>query len=439
LGKKEVLIDVSTAGASGDMFLSALLSLLNDDDAILPVAASLLIYDPSLRVKVHEESSGEVHGKRLEVKQDSEVKLDSDALSEVLTSVAEELELSKDATSLSRKALNILFKAESEAHKTPLSDIHLHELGTVDTILDIVGTMYMLEKANLLGNVDFIATHVAVGSGKIKTEHGELDVPVPAVKAILDMNNIPSFSGKSKTETLTPTGAALLAVLVGSYVESYESFESEIIGIGFGSKDLKDVTNALSIMVGEFTAKPAPKKKEEAKPNTKKSEVKSKEMTIDMDQWETDEVVVIETNVDDVDGEIMGHLFDTLAEDNLAIDVIMIPAFGKKNRPCTLVKVLANESNLNAVADLLIKHLGALGIRYQNWNRIKASREMIVCKMDIDNKEYMVRVKLSRSSDGSIVNIKPEADDVIRVAKMTGMTIRELKPRIILQARAITE
>ena len=158
-----------------------------------------------------------------------------------------------------------------------------------------------------------------------------------------------------------------------------------------------------------------------------------------MDQWETDEVVVIETNVDDVDGEIMGHLFDTLAENNLAIDVIMIPAFGKKNRPCTLVKVLATESNLNAVADLLIKHLGALGIRYQNWNRIKASREMIVCKMDIDNKEYMVRVKLSRSSDGSIVNIKPEADDVIRVAKMTGMTIRELKPRIILQARAITE
>lgn len=440
MGKKDVLFDVSKAGASGDMFLSALIALLDDEDLFVPVAASLLIYDPSLRVKVHTESSGEVTGKRLEVSQDSKIRLTPDTLSEVLTVVSEELELSKDATSLARKALNILLKAESEAHGVPIAEVHLHELGSVDTIMDLVGVLFLLEKADLLGKASFFSTKVAVGSGKIQTEHGELDVPVPAVKAILDTHNIPYHAGDVKTETLTPTGAALLAVLVEKYVESMDSFSDENVGVGFGSRDLKVVPNTLCIRVGSMKDEP-PKKKTEEKPSKRDVTTKGKtqEMTIKVDGWETDEVIVLETNVDDADGEILGNLFETLTENNLALDVIMIPAFGKKNRPCILVKVLTTAANTNAVADILIRHLGALGVRYQTWNRIKASREMIVCKMDIDNREYMVRVKISRSSDGSIVNIKPEADDVIRVAQITGIPIRELKPRIILQAHAITE
>ena len=159
MGKKDILFDVSTAGASGDMFLSALISLLDDEDVFVPVAASLLIYDPSLRVKVHTESAGDLSGKRVEVTQDSRVRLTPDTLSEVLTVVSEELELSTKATSLSRKALNVLLKAESEAHKTPISEVHLHELGTVDTIMDICGMMYLLEKANLLENINLLPTH----------------------------------------------------------------------------------------------------------------------------------------------------------------------------------------------------------------------------------------------------------------------------------------
>ncbi|MGY5874641.1 MAG: nickel pincer cofactor biosynthesis protein LarC [Candidatus Thorarchaeota archaeon] len=443
MAKKTVLIDAATAGASGDMFLSALIDLIGEDDVVVPVAASLLIYDPSLRVKVVHASFEDLTGKQLEITGDKRVHLTPQSLLEIMQVVNEELELSKTAADFASKALNVIMRAESKAHDQPISEVHLHELGTVDTILDLVGTAYLLEKANLLGKAKFLATSVAVGTGTIKTEHGELAVPVPAVKAILDEHSIPYHPGSGPTETLTPTGAAILAVLVDEYVDSSEGFKTEREVIGFGTRKFGDFPNALRLRIGEpqptKTSPKAPSKVPKEEPQTKTPAKKAEEMTITMDGWETDEVVVLETNVDDVDGEILGNLFDTLTSDNLALDVVMIPAFGKKNRPCTVVKVISQRSNLDTVASILIRHLGALGIRYTTWQRIKASRETIVCKMDIDGREFMVRVKVSRSDDGSVVNIKPEADDIMKVAKVTGIPIRELKPRIILQAHAITE
>ncbi|MHA2386194.1 MAG: nickel pincer cofactor biosynthesis protein LarC2, partial [Candidatus Thorarchaeota archaeon] len=158
-----------------------------------------------------------------------------------------------------------------------------------------------------------------------------------------------------------------------------------------------------------------------------------------IDSWSADEVIVIETNVDDIDGEVMGTMFDTLLSEGLAYDVVMIPAYGKKNRPAYVVKVIAAKSGLKSIAEIMIKHLGTLGIRYTTWDRLKAARETIVCKMEIEGMEFMVRVKVSRGIDGSIINIKPEADDVMKVSKETGIPVRELKPRIAMQAHAITE
>lgn len=155
--------------------------------------------------------------------------------------------------------------------------------------------------------------------------------------------------------------------------------------------------------------------------------------------WSSDEVIVVETTVDDVDGETMGSLFDILLSEGLAYDVVMIPAFGKKNRPCFIVKVIAGKAGLKGIADVMMKHLGTLGIRYTTWERLKASRETIVCKMHIDGQEFTVRVKVSRAVDGSIITIKPEADDVLTVSKATGISVRELKPRIAMQAQAVTE
>jgi hypothetical protein len=158
-----------------------------------------------------------------------------------------------------------------------------------------------------------------------------------------------------------------------------------------------------------------------------------------LDTWNEDDVVVIETNVDDVDGETLGTLFDTLLAEGLAYDVTIIPAIGKKNRPCYVVKVIAAKAGLKSIADIMIKNLGTIGIRYTTWQRLKVNRETIVCSLEIDGKEHMIRVKVSRNADGSILNIKPEAEDIFRVSKETGIPVRELRPRITLQARAVTE
>ena len=448
---KTILIDASVAGASGDMLLSALLDLIGDDAAIVPVAASLLIYDPAIRVKVIQETGEGISGKRLQVSMDKAVRFSPDSLLGIIDSVSEELELSKKATKFAKDAFNEILKAESRAHDTPIKELHLHETGSVDTILDLVGAAYLLEKAGFLGAVEIICTKVAVGSGTIHTEHGELEVPVPAVSEIIVEHDMPIHTGAAKTEVLTPTGAALLVTMADRFVESTEAFILEKQGYGFGSHDLGDFPNAVKISLGVMetkadttpppTKKSEPPKKEE-KPKTtvpKKAKKTTAERAEMLDGWNADEVIVIEATLDDTDGEIMGNLFDVLLSEGLAYDVIIIPAYGKKNRPCFLVKVIAAKAGFKSVAELMIRHLGTLGIRYTEWSRLKAARETVVCSLEIDDTEFMVRVKVSRGPDGSIINIKPEADDLVKVAKATGIPIRELKPRIVMQARAVTE
>jgi uncharacterized protein (TIGR00299 family) protein len=450
LAKKQVLIDVANAGASGDMFLSALIDLIGEDDALLPVAASLLIYDPSFRLAVVSQSHSGYTGRQLQITRNTSIRLDPDAMMEVLMAVAEEVELTPRAKNLAKDTLTIILEAESRAHNKPISELHLHETGTIDTILDIVGTAYLLDRAGLLEDAEFVATRVAVGSGTVSTEHGDLEVPVPAVAEILVAHDILFHNGDAKTEVLTPTGAALLAAITKVFVDTYDGFVTQNQGIGFGSRDLGKIPNIMRIVVGEVLIpekeKSAAPPKEDSKKTAAKEEIpvaeskpKAGERIEVFDEWNADEVIVIETNVDDVDGEILGNLFDTLLEEGLAYDVIIIPAFGKKNRPCFLVQVIASKTGLKSIAEIMIRHLGTIGIRYTNWQRLKAARETIVCRLEIDEKEYMIRVKISRTTDGSIISIKPEADDMVRVSRETGIPIRELKPRIAMQAHAVTE
>ncbi|MFX1560560.1 MAG: nickel pincer cofactor biosynthesis protein LarC [Promethearchaeota archaeon] len=454
--KKTVLIDVATAGASGDMFLSALSDLIGEDTALLPVAASLLIYDPSFRLNTESYSHSGITGRQIQITQNPGIRLTPASITEVLHSVASEVELSEAGKKIAKKALDEILEAESRAHNKPIDELHLHETGTVDTVLDIVGTAYLLERTGLLGEAEFLSTPVAVGSGTIETEHGPLEVPVPAVAEMLAANNVPYHEGDAKTEVLTPTGAAILIAITDRFVESHDDFVAQNQGFGFGARDLGKIPNMMTISIGETVVpegdaiepvKEEPKKKEPKKKESKKKEPKPakkappkpEEQPKAINGWNEDDVIVIETNVDDVDGETLGTLFDTLLDEGLAYDVTIIPAIGKKNRPCHVVKVIAAKAGLKSIADVMIKNLGTIGIRYTTWQRLKAARETIVCSFEIDGKEFMVRVKVSRTVDGSILSIKPEADDVLRVSKETGIPVRELRPRIAMQAHAVTE
>ena len=453
--EKRVLIDVVKAGASGDMFLSALIDLIGEDDVLLPVAASLLIYDPSFRLSVVSKEHSGITGRQLQITRNATIRLNPDSMLEVLKAVSEEVELGPKAKTFVLDTMNVILQAESRAHNKPIKELHLHETGTIDTVLDIVGTAYLLQKVGLLEDTQFFSTRVAVGSGIISTEHGDLEVPVPAVAEILVVHDMLFHNGDAKTEVLTPTGAALLATLTKEYTDEINNFVEQNQGVGFGTRDLGKIPNLMRIVIGETVVpdenppsepiketipKEIPKKESQPDEKTKPDAKPTKEDRIEMmDEWSADEVVVIETNVDDVDGETLGTLFDTLLDEGLAYDVVIIPAIGKKNRPCYVVKVIAAKTGLKSIAEILIKHLGTIGIRYTSWERLKAARESLVCRLEIDGNEYMVRVKVSRTTDGSIVSIKPEADDMIRVARETGIPIRELKPRIAMQAHAVTE
>ncbi len=450
LAKKQVLIDVATAGAAGDMFLSALTDLIGEPDVLLPVAASMLIYDPSFRLAIGSKEHSGNTGRVLQITRNPTVRFSPSDMMDVLQAVAEEVELSSKAKTLVKDTMTVILQAESRAHNQPIDELHLHETGSIDTVLDIVGTVYLLERAGLLEDTKIVATHVATGSGVISCEHGDLEVPVPAVAEILVVHDMKFHNGSAETEVLTPTGAALLAVLASEYVESIDNFVVQNQGIGFGTRDLGKIPNMMKIVVGEVVVaegtepKKPPTKEPKAEPKAKETPVKAarektEERTIVLDEWNADEVVVIETNVDDVDGETLGSLFETLLEEGLAYDVVIIPAIGKKNRPCHIVKVIAPKTGLKSIAEILIRQLGTIGIRYNTWERLKAARETIVCSLEIDDKEYMVRVKVSRSTDGSIVSIKPESDDLIRVSRETGIPIRELKPRVAMQAHAVNE
>jgi len=449
LTKKTILIDVAKAGASGDMILAAFTDLIGEDTVLLPVAASLLIYDPSFRLNVASKSHSGITGRQLQVTRNSGIRLSPSSLEDVIEAVSEEVELSPEAKKIALKSLNVILEAESKAHNKPIDELHLHETGSVDTVLDLVGAAYLLERTGLLGEAEILATKVAVGNGTIKTEHGVLDVPVPAVAEMLAAHNVPYHNGEAETEVLTPTGAAILIAIVDRFVDSHDDFVAQNQGFGFGTRDLGKIPNMLSIIVGETivpeeeakaTVDDKPQKME-VKPEKEEKETKPKveERLEVLDTWNEDDVVVIETNVDDVDGETLGTLFDTLLAEGLAYDVTIIPAIGKKNRPCYVVKVIAAKAGLKSIADIMIKNLGTIGIRYTTWQRLKVNRETIVCSLEIDGKEHMIRVKVSRNADGSILNIKPEADDIFRVSKETGIPVRELRPRITLQARAVTE
>ena len=437
------------------MFLSALTDLIGEADALLPVAASLLIYDPSFRLAIGTKEHSGNTGRVLQITRNPTMRLDPGPMMEVLQAVSEEIELSPKAKTFVKDTMTVILQAESRAHNKPINELHLHETGSIDTVLDIVGTAYLLERAGLFEDTEIVSTRVATGSGIISTEHGDLEVPVPAVAEILVGHDMLFHNGAAETEVLTPTGAALLATLATEYVDSVEDFVAHNQGVGFGTRDLGKVPNMMKIIVGEIMVseettpqkqpKEEPKKKEptieprsEEKP-AKDTKPKSEERKSVLDELNTDEVVVIETNVDDVDGETLGTLFDILLDKGLAYDVVLIPAIGKKNRPCYVVKVIAPKTGLKGIAEVMIRHLGTIGIRYTTWDRLKASRETIVCSLEIDDKEYMVRVKVSRTTDGSIISIKPEADDMIRVSRETGIPIRELKPRIAMQAHAVNE
>jgi len=283
-------------------------------------------------------------------------------------------------------------EAEGKIHGRPAEEVHFHEVGAVDSIVDIVGACVALE---LLGKPRVIAAPVVEGTGWVKCAHGRFPVPTPATLEILGARGVPLAQCDEPHELVTPTGAALLAELAESF-GPMRGLTPRKIGYGLGTRENKTRPNVLRAVLCDAATETA------------------------SHDWETDTVAVLETNLDDTNAELLGN-FMTKALATGALDVFHTPVQMKKSRPGVLLTVLCAEADADRFSELMLRETTAFGVRRHVAERRKLRREIISLKTPFGD----VRVKLGRL-DGRVVQAAPEFESCRQVAETACVTVKEV-------------
>ena len=282
-----------------------------------------------------------------------------------------------------------LAAAEAAIHDTPIERVHLHEVGALDSIIDIVGAVYAFE---WFGIADVVASPLNVGGGTVQCAHGLFPVPAPATARLLA--GAPIYSDGT-SELVTPTGA----LIVTSYAREFGPLPPlRLAGTGYGAgdRDPKDRPNVLRVLRGQRVGAGA-------------------------GAGDTNRVVQIECQIDDMNPQLFGPLMDRLAGAG-ALDVFYAAVQMKKNRPGTLVTIVAPPERREAVAGVLFTQTTTIGIRYQEMHRDVLNREI----RTIDTPVGPIRFKIA-SRDGRVLNAAPEFDDCARVADERAMAIKDVQ------------
>ncbi len=314
-----------------------------------------------------------------------------------ITEMIKELGLSEKALTLGVSAIDSILKAEAKMHGGSPENVHLHEAGSIDTVVDIVGAVYAMDKLGLFENTKIYSTPVAVGGGLFEFSHGKVSSPAPATLEILRSHNYPMRGGPIKFELTTPTGAALLVNMVEEVSEFYPEIKPLNVGYGAGSKDFEVMANVVRVTLGE----PRPR------------------------FFLEDEIIVLETNVDDVSGEVIGHAIDKIMMDG-AKDISVIPTTTKKNRPGYIIKVITDREHSSKLTHRLMEETGTLGVRVSSSQRHLLPRETKTLRLHVEGVEADVRYKISRGVNGEIIQVKPEYDDLVMLSERTGKPLRVL-------------
>jgi pyridinium-3,5-bisthiocarboxylic acid mononucleotide nickel chelatase len=282
--------------------------------------------------------------------------------------------------------------AEGKIHGLPPEQVHFHEVGAVDSIVDIVGACVGLE---LLGKPRVLASLVVEGTGWINCAHGRFPIPAPATLAILGERGIAVSQCDEPHELVTPTGAALLAEFVEEFAPMRD-LVAEKIGFGLGTRDNKTRPNVLRAILG------------------KTASAKSKH------DWETDTISVLETNLDDINPEILGHFVEqTLAAG--ALDVFHTPIQMKKNRPGVLLTVLCAEADADKFAEIILRETSSFGVRRHTAERRKLGREFTSVKTTYGE----VTVKLGKL-DGEVIQESPEFESCKKLARTAKVPLKTI-------------
>lgn len=410
---KKLFIDTSNSGISGDMFLSALLGLIETPEKIIEKLEGLRTLFPdvsALRIGLKQ-----VKKKGLEInKLDITIKEKKDhrtaqSLTRALNEYLKNSNLSENGQTYAKDVLSKLISAEAAVHGKNNEKIHLHELSSIDTFIDILGATMVLDELQLLEEKSKIyISSLPLGGGTIKTAHGILPVPAPATAKILEGSKLKIQQGPIDSELVTPTGAALLTALNPS-PEQYE-MNLRKIAYGTGEKSFKDFSNILRLFYGDS---------EEKIPSNHKQSL----------FHYAQKIVEIETNVDDISGEIIGDFITSLQQKNI-VDVQVIPTITKKNRTGQIIKVLTHPEHKDEIIEHILFELGTLGIRYRKLDRICVDRMIEKTEITLGGKLFELSYKLSfigGSDNRKIINIKPEYEDLKKISQETSIPVRKLR------------
>ncbi len=392
------------AGVAGDMIVGA---LLDAGLALADLTRELAKLDVGgYRVEARKTERNGISGTKFEVvTEEANV---SRSAAEIVR-IVEDSVLDEDVKRASVAILQTLARVEARIHNASVDAIHLHEVGGLDAIVDVVSSVAGLK---LLGVDEVRASSIHVGTGFVECRHGTIPVPAPATLALLE--GVPVVSRGIDAELATPTGVAVIRTLAAGAGElitgnggepraggfgPMPAMRVETTGYGAGSRDLP-IPNLLRVTIGQADS-----------------------------AYEADEVMLIETNIDDMSPEVIGYVCELLLSQG-ALDVYTTPVFMKKNRPGTLLSVLARPVEEDAVVATLFKETTTLGVRIGRLRRQKLERETV----EIDTRFGPVVVKVSRH-DGRIANAAPEYESVREIALLRGIPLKDVYDEVTRAAR----
>jgi len=403
-----VIIDASPSGVSGDKYLGALLDLGAKSERLRKVAKVVAENLPGTKdvdVKVRTVERGEIGAKLVTIESTGELgKRRGVEVVSAARKCVDKLELSDWGSSFSLSTIQTLLQAESKVHGHPASEVELHELGSADTLVDVLGVATLAESLGL-ADATWWSSPITVGRGTTRFSDRNYPNPPPAVAEILLQNHFPMEQGLADAELSTPTGVAITVNLVSKYSQSYPILRPEKVGYGAGARELDEVANVLRLTVG-----------------------RSSELF-----HSHDEIVILETNLDDVSGEVIGRATERLMASG-ARDVTITPVYMKKNRPGHVLSVISKKEDAEKLADVLIAETGTLGVRELPVVRHISPRKTTEINVKVKGKDQRIRVKLSEDQKGRVVGGKFEYEDLKRISEDTGLSIREIqktaKPRL---------
>ena len=400
------VIDAQVAGISGDMLLSSLVNIGANKSKIIDGIHNAELLCKGVKVKKIDfvemkKNSLQATALLLEVDDDAHERKGIE-IKEIIEKSVEKLTVSESAKTFAVKSIETLIHAESQIHGEPEDSVHFHEAASFDTVVDILGTAIALDDLGCFDD-DIVVTPVAIGGGTVTFSHGTSSNPAYAILEIFRESGIITVGGNVKEELTTPTGASMLVNLVKECSEFYPPMKIQSIGYGAGQKDFEVFSNVLKVVRGIASTK-----------------------------LQLDTVKILETNVDDVSGEVLGNMIEKIMTHG-AKDVTISSAITKKGRPTNLVSVICDSDTMNSIMDLLVTETGTLGVRVRTSERYIVPRSVKTISVSVHGQSFDVRYKTRDLNNGS--HFKIESDDIKEISGALSISFKETEELLNQEVR----